>query len=250
MSRIRFYGWKVLLILVLNFVSLLHAQEEPSGEDILQKYVNAAGGINAFDDIKNRTTNSFVKLMEANRTLNLIIKEAKPSKSYSRMGAIAGGILEKGCDGITAWQKDSEGVRSLRGMEKWNLIRNSAFDKYIYWQKNFSKIKYISQVELQGKKAHKVALTPVKLSSGDIVYDELLYFDVNTGLLIQNEIKIPSGGGVETVVTTLGDYRPVGNVKLPFFAKVASRGQTREIKILKVTHNTPVSSTTFRKPLR
>lgn len=240
----------VLLLLLCPQFSPLWSQEEITAEAVLEKYIEAAGGYDAHQLIKNRTINSFIKIEEENRTLNLIIREARPAKSYSLMGAVVGGQLEKGCDGVVAWERDNQGTRLLTGLEKWNVIRNSAFDKYIQWHKSFSRAKYLGKVVLDGKEYFKLSLLPMKLSAQDVVFEEVLFFDIETGLLLRSETRIPSGSGTVPVVTILDDYRDIDGIKLPYKAVISSGGKVREIRILKISHNSAFSNSIFRKSSR
>lgn len=93
-------------------------------------------------------------------------------------------------------------------------------------------------------------LLPVKLSGKDIVYDEVLYFDVETGLLARTETRIPSKSGTLNVLTVLEDYRTIDGIKLPYRATISAMGQEREIRVLKITHNTPMPNRIFSAPFK
>lgn len=85
-----------VILMILLFCSVYSfSQEANKAKEVLEKYVKATGGAAAHARIKNRTTNSIIQIKEGNQTLNLIIKEAKPARSYSRMSGITGGLIEK-----------------------------------------------------------------------------------------------------------------------------------------------------------
>lgn len=240
-----------VILMILLFCSVYSfSQEANKAKEVLEKYVKATGGAAAHARIKNRTTNSIIQIKEGNQTLNLIIKEAKPARSYSRMSGITGGLIEKGCNGRVAWEKGPEGVRILSGLTKWSVIRNSAFDKYINWGNEFSKVSYLGSVTIDSRQMEKLVLLPVKLSGKDIVYDEVLYFDVETGLLARTETRIPSKSGTLNVLTVLEDYRTIDGIKLPYRATISAMGQEREIRVLKITHNTPMPNRIFSAPFK
>ena len=109
-------------------------------------------------------------------------------------------------------------------------------------------------------KGHKVVLMGKEQVNGSDAYalkislkggDELISFiDAKTFLEVKAANKAVSKGKTVEVETTIGDYRPVNGVMLPFSLEIRPNGQAQGMKILlnKVEANTPMDAARFQFP--
>ena len=75
----------------------------------------------------------------------------------------------------------------------------------------------------------------LEMVAADGSRDEL-HFDTRTGLLVYDDGE------------KLGDYRQVGDVKIPFLQTILVGGIEIKIQLQEVTHNVPISEEAFAEP--
>jgi zinc protease len=75
-----------------------------------------------------------------------------------------------------------------------------------------------------------------------------LSFDAASGLLVRAQTVAEGPMGKANIETTLGDYRDVDGVKLPFLIHTDMGGFAFTIKLTEVKHNVPIDDAKFDKP--
>src|ERR1700735_1890360 len=84
-------------------VSLTFAADIPSGESLLQRYIDRSGGAEAYANAKNMSMSGTVEMAGRNISGTVTIFE-EGEKSYTAMDFPGIGKVEEGYDGETAWE--------------------------------------------------------------------------------------------------------------------------------------------------
>src|ERR1700733_10541701 len=99
-------------------VSFAMAADGPSGESLLQRYIDKSGGAEAYARAKNMALSGTVEMAAQNIKGTVSIFE-EGEKSYTSMDFAGIGKIEGGFDGETAWENSAlQGPRVLEGDEK------------------------------------------------------------------------------------------------------------------------------------
>ncbi len=236
------------LALILSMsVAVATAEDTPASEkkgaEIMNQYVEATGGLAAYDKIHNRYTEATLDLAEMGIKLNVKIWSEKPDKYCSIASSPAIGETERASDGNVYWEKSvMTGPRILEGDELEEAKEEALFDKYAYWRDVYEKANYDGEDSVEGKLCDKVVLTN---KNGK---EQTLFFDKDNHLLVRVKSTIQSQMGIIPVDMYLDDYRKVDGLTMPFKAHVVVMGQNRVVATDSVAQNIEIPDSIFAVP--
>jgi len=186
-----------------------------TAEELVDKNIQAKGGIDKIKSAKTRLTTGKVRgggrrrSTVAFRQMNMRPDLVRQNLSMQGMTAV------QAYDGSVGWQtqpfrgrKDPElmGEDNLR-----DLLLAADFDgPLVDYTAKDNAIEYLGHAEVDGDDALRLKVT---LKNGDIIY---YYLDPDTYLEIRKEIQQFIRGSVRERVVDLGSYKPVDGVMYPF----------------------------------
>jgi hypothetical protein len=232
-------------VVALAAGALANASEEvlPPAGKILDAYVEATGGRNAYDRIDNRVTRGTMELVGQGVSMDLTAYAAKPTKLYMVVESDATGKIEKGTDGEVVWESSAMmGPQIKDGQEKTDFLREAVLDKYVHWRDLYDDAECVGVETIEGSPAYKVILTP---KDGR---PQNLFFDRASKLLIKVELTVENPMGVLPVETFLDGYRKVDGILLPHTVKVVVMGQERLMTIESIEQNVDLPEDRFGLP--
>ena len=199
-------------------------------EQVMERYLNAAGGKEALLAVKNRvSTGTAVFGVEA-MAGKVIIREEAPNKRNMELTVPGLGVLQVAFDEKHAWMEhpvmgyyeyESSMLEPLR-----YFYDSSRLPQY---KTRYVRMEYKGTVDSTEGNVNVLTLT-----TADGQRDMLL-FDVNTGLLLyDNEMHF-------------SDYRQVGKVLVPFLTKVEVNGLEIVTKLEKVEDNLTLNADAFKE---
>jgi len=215
----------------------------PTGEAVLAKYVDATGGVAAYDAIRNRVVTARMEILGAGVVLGLTVYNAQPANLYTVVESEATGRIESGvADGI-AWENSAmRGAIVKDGIEFDDARRDAIFDRIAHWKEHLKSAECVGTTDVNGRAAYRVVATP---KSGS---PQTLYFDTESGLLVRTETTVTTAGGAVPVVAEPGDFRKVDGLMLAFTSRMKVMGQERVVTIEKVEHNVALPADRFALP--
>ena len=80
--------------------------------------------------------------------------------------------------------------------------------------------------------------------SGEVSYE---YFDVVTGLKLQEESSRETDQGTLVQVITFGDYRDVDGIAFPYRTTISAGGQNMEGTVTSVRFNSGIEDSVFKE---
>ena len=208
-------------------------------ETLLQRHLAALGGASALEAIHNTRIVATVQTGGITGTVTTIY--AAPDKEYEEDKL---GILDnlQGYDGVTAWERDTNGnVRDLAGEEEKDLRDQLFFDTNSY--------------VLPGRIPGKMTLRPLaEPGTGNYVVDaypeggkkSTIFFDPHTFMIVKEQHLDDD----VLVTTAYSDYRLVDGTPFPFHT-VTTNGTTRyDIvgQVQTLQNNVPIQPGLFVKP--
>lgn len=215
----------------------------PTGEAVLAKYVEATGGVAAYDALKNRVVHARMEIMGAGVVLNLTVYAAPPASLYTVAESEATGRIESGASDGVAWENSAlRGAIVKEGLERDDALRDAIFDRIAHWREHLKSAECTGSADVNGKPAYRVVATP---KSGS---PQTLYFDRESGLLVRTETTVTTAGGAVPVVAEPGDFRKVDGITMAFTSRMQVMGQERVVTIEKVEHNTVLGADRFALP--
>ena len=142
-----------LIVSVVFCTFTATAADLPSGEALLQRFVERSGGAAAYAKVKNAEMTGTVEVagMNINGTVQMV---EEGEKSWTAMDIAGIGRIEQGYDGETAWEKNAiQGTRLIEGDEKSALKRESGLALVNNWRDEYSGARTIGEEEIDGKAA-------------------------------------------------------------------------------------------------
>lgn len=224
---------------------LLVAQESdlPKADQVFSWYIEATGGIKAYDKIQNRITKAEFSIPAQGVTLNTTVYSTRPNKSYTIMESPALGSIERGCDGSVVWENNPmQGPSVKEGAERLMMLNLNQFERLVYWKDTFKEIKCVGVEDVNGSPAYKVEATPEGLSP------EAYYFDKDSHLLVKATMEAETAYGTIPVESYTGEYKEMDGIMIAFKTRILQMGQEVVSTVKSVEHNVEMPKDRFALP--
>jgi len=216
---------------------------QPTGDEILKKYVEASGGQAAIDKITNRVMKGEVSTANGN-TGTYEAMQIAPDKGYESF-VTQRGNMERAFTGTVGWEKTAEGVRELSGQELTDLKLSVQLFRNLKLKEQFTTLRMAARDRIGDRVAVVVVgTTPEKKR-------ERLFFDAESGLLLRRITYLETMIGVIPQQVDFEDYRDVDGVKLPFTIRLSIVDATNPYgmrKLSEIKLNAPVDESKFKMP--
>ncbi len=213
---------------------LARAQELPPAQEVITRYWNAIGGVEAVSAPQFRRTMGEMVTGGMEMSVNFI--QARPDRMVMR-GEIPGfGTIEQGFDGTIGWMVlPGEGARLLQGPELQQVQNQAKFDSNLRFDE-YPVMETVGRGEVDGRACWQVRMvTPEN--------DEAIgCFGVDDRYLLSISVSAP-----EQTTITFGDYRPFGARTLPGRTVVTAGGQQVVLTVSSISHD-PIPAAEFEPP--
>jgi hypothetical protein len=211
--------------------------------EVLDKFVQASGGVEAMDKIENRHTVGKMEIPAQNLTMRIESWSARPNKTLQKASSEMLGTMVEGGNGEIFWERSvMTGARVLEGTELDAARLEAQFDKYAHWREVFDTVAYLGEDSVSGNPCHKIM---VNTTGGK---DRTLFIDQNSYLLVKIEQTLQHQMGDIPMEVYMQDYREVDGVQMPFRNRSSVMGQEMVIQIDSVTHNIDMPEDMFAVP--
>ena len=210
----------VALVMLTGVAAARAADDLPKAETILDKYVEATGGVAAYESHHNEIITGTMEMTAAHVKGKLIAYHAAPVKMYMEMDVEGVGKMQKGTDGAIAWSLSAlQGPHLEDGDEKAMDLRTARFASEAHWRDDYSKVETQALETVNGKQCYRVLLTPKQ--GGPLTQ----YYDKDTGLLEKMSATVKTPFGDIATESTVGDYRKEGGLLMPHVTHQSVMGQ-------------------------
>ncbi len=228
--------------LIALAASLAFAADLPTGESLLQRYIDRSGGAAAYAQAKNMSSSGTVEMAGRNISGTVTIFE-EGEKSYTSMEFPGIGKVEEGYDGETAWEDSAlEGPRILEGDEKASAKRAATLALITSWREVYTDAHTVGEADVDGKPAWKVEMTP---NEGR---PETFFFDKESGLLVRISAVLSTVMGEIATESTMSDFRPVDGILTPFVMTEKAMSQNIVMRFSKIAYNADIPPNRFDLP--
>ena len=232
---------------VLAVALLVPAVWAQTVDEIIAKNVQARGGMDklkAVQSIKATATMAMGPGMEAPAVM--IQKRGYMTRMEFTIQGLTG---IQAYDGKSAWQvmpfmgkKDPELMSADEAKE---IEENADIDgPLVDYKSKGHQVELLGKEKLEGTDAYKLKVT---LKNGDV---QTIYIDADSSLEIKEETKRTVRGTEQVIETSIGDYKEVNGIILPFAFEGGVKGsaEKQKITISKFEFNVPVEDSLFKMP--
>ncbi len=215
---------------------------DPSGESLMQRFIQNSGGATAFANAKNLSMTGTLSIAGRNIGGSVTVIEAG-EKSYTAMDLPGIGKLEEGFDGVNGWQNSAiEGPRILEGDEKRAIQTASSLGLMTSWKSIYKGARTLGEDKVDGHAVWKVEMTP---NEGK---PETFFFDKDSGLLLRIAMTLSTPLGEIPTQVTMSDYRAVSGIQTPATMTQNAMNQSIEMHFDKIVYNTTLPANQFDPP--
>jgi zinc protease len=207
---------------------------EVTGEQVIEKYIEAIGGRTALMNVKD-IQKSAEMLMQGQK-LSLVTMQKAPNKYKESMTMQGMVVQQQTFDGTKGAVSGMQGSKSLEGEELKALAEQAVLFSELTYGKTGYKLEVKGIENINDSDAYKVKITS---PSGEKLTQ---YFDVKSGL----KVRTVSTQGEATVTIDSGDYKEVGGIMFPHTSKIAAGPQNIEAKTTEIKINSGIADDTFK----
>ncbi|MBT5170630.1 MAG: hypothetical protein HOL92_19430 [Opitutales bacterium] len=232
----------VYLLFASLMCPILLGGVDPEAKALFDRYADAIGGVEAFDEIDSARMEMTMEIPSQNMVMKMNVLFSAPDKIYMEAEIPGMGSMRQGFDGEKGWSIDLiQGLRELKGMELEKLRSDSDFKEGVRLEE-----KYVSASVTGVEEKGFVAVKAVKVSDGN---EETLYFEKDSGLLRKTTAMESMGPQGEIPMTTrMPLYEAYGDLLLPTLLDVEMMGMGMEMRIESFEPNVDVDPSVFKMP--
>jgi photosynthetic reaction center cytochrome c subunit len=212
----------------------------PTGDQLLDRYVQAAGGAAAMDKVWSRVMKGAIEFAGKSLPLEIYSKDPDKRISFTHMPE---GDSVTAFDGHQGWLgTPGRPLREMHGGDLDGASIDADLHLATHLKAMFSELRVGGTEKAGDREAYVVVgqregKPPIRL-----------YFDQQTGLLVRLVRFGETALGQMPTQIDYADYRDTGGVKIPFRWTLARPGGRFTIQVSEVKQNVPVEDAKFAKP--
>ena len=215
----------------------------PTVDELMSKYVEAAGGAAAMKAVTSRVIKGSVDVVGVSRGGTFETYVVAPNKSLSVIQPAQAETVRVGYDGSVGWIQTKTGVRVLKGAELVSAQNDSDFYTLLHLKDRYSKLTLAGKSKIGYREVYVIDMQPVSGAA------ERLFLDAQTYLPVRmNTMRLVQGVFVPVEVY-YDDWRDAGGVKVPYVITHTYQKRTILMTVNEVKNNVPVDEKIFEKPL-
>jgi len=222
--------------------SVLFGEIDAEAKVIFDRYADAIGGVEAFDEIDSARMKMSMEIPSQNMVMKMSVLFMAPDKIYMEAELPGMGGMKQGFDGEKGWSVDlMQGSRELKGPELEKLRSDADFKEGVRLGEKYASAS-VTGVDEEGFYTVKA----VKISDGN---EETLYFEKDSGLL-RKTIGVEGMGaqGEIPMTTRMTVYEAYGDLMLPALLEVDMMGMGMKMQIESFEPNVDVDPAVFKMP--
>lgn len=228
--------------LVTLLAPALAAQALPTGEAVMERFIQATGGKAAMDAKRSMVVKGTMELAAMGLKGAVTIHKAAPNLSRTEVDLPGIGKMLEGFDGSVAWSFSAmQGPQIKTGAEHDVTAQEARFNAQ-NWKELYRSLETLGVASVDGEPCHHLKVTPHKGPESH------QYFSVATGLLVKMAMKLPTAMGEVPVEARTQDYRKVGDVLVAHKLVQQVAGQSIILTFQSVAWDQPLAKGLFDPP--
>ncbi len=215
----------------------------PSGEAVLDAYVEAIGGTEKLESHTARRITAKFSMPQLGIKGPMTITQAAPKKYRMETELPGIGKILQICDGENVLDKNPiTGERILEGSEKEAVLLEANYYSDSKWRDMYKKVPAPEKADVDGEPCLKLVL---EAKSGSTRTN---YYSAKTKLLVKSEMTVDSPQGKLAVESKFSDYKAVNGVSFPHKTTQSTLGQQQVVEIEKIEFDPTLAADTFVIP--
>jgi outer membrane lipoprotein-sorting protein len=231
--------------LPLSFVALRATDTLPSADEIVQKYIDARGGIekiHAIQTVRMVGTADFNGQMQG----ELTVQTKRPNLFRFDMNLPQGSMIQA-FDGTTSWSINpfTGGTEPRKDSESDTAAARDLHDidgNLVDYKTKGNKVEVLGMEDVNGSPAYKLRVTAKGGTVSTVWIDKATYHDVK---MAQTR---PINGQDTEVIVMLSNFKPVNGVLTPFTFDQQFGQMNMKINFSSAEANVPMDDTMFHMP--
>ncbi|MGP0018473.1 MAG: c-type cytochrome [Candidatus Sulfotelmatobacter sp.] len=213
----------------------------PTADQLLEKYVQAAGGAAAIEKVTSRVMKGSIDFGGKSLPIDIYSKDPDKRISFTHM---AEGDSVTAFDGHEGWlgTPGRPGVRGMHGSE----IDAASMDADLHFATHLKAM--FRELQVQGSEPVGDHEAYVVVGQREGKPPLRLYFDQQSGLLLRLVRYGDTALGLLPTQIDYADYRDTNGVKIPYRWTLARPSGRFTIQVTEVKQNVPVDDAKFAKP--
>jgi hypothetical protein len=221
-----------------------NATNEPTGEEVIAKFIEVTGGKDAYARQKTRVMTGTISIVGQNVSGPMTITQKAPNLTRVT-GSVANVTFDRGFDGKTAYEVHSMlGTRIIEGTERELMEQQSLATPLNNLGGFFSSIENAGVEQIDDRDAYKIELT----TKGGQKLTQ--WYDVESGLMSRMLMTMEMPMGKLEITINNSDWKDVGGVKVPhkMTQQIQPMGIEQNIEFTKIEANVDVPDEKFAPP--
>ena len=215
----------------------------PAVNEIVDKYVQAAGGTAALNAVTSRVVKGSLDVVGVSRGGTFELYTAAPNKSLSIIQPAPAETVRVGYNGQSGWMQTPTGVRVLKGPELDALQNDSDFYGILNLKNRYTKFTLSGKSKIGYREVYVLDLQPANGPA------DRLFIDAETYLPVRMNTVRTHKGVPTPVEIYYDDWRDVNGLKLPYVITHTFQKQTMTFTVTEIKNNVPLDAKMFEKPL-
>lgn len=212
-----------------------------TAEMVMQKYIDAIGGQEKLDAVKDLTTISTMSLPGMPMDATNVTMRMRPHYLSQEMSVAGMGTLQKTLyDGKTAKVSGMGGSQEFTGEDAETFRMQATMFAEAQYQKEGYSLALTSIQFVNGEQAYAMEVTD---TDGEKITE---YYSVETGLKLKEEQTVEGPEGPMTVWKAFADYREVDGIMIPFNLTISQGPQTLKMVVSEVKVNSGLKPSVFK----
>ncbi len=213
----------------------------PTGDQMLDKYVQASGGAAAIDKVTSRVMKGTIDFGGKSLPIDIYSKDADKRISFTHMPE---GDSITAFDGHVGWlgTPGRPGAREMHGSE----LDAASIDADLHLPTHLKAM--FRELQVQGSESIGGHDAYLVIGQREGKPPLRLYFDEQSGLLVRLVRYADTALGLLPTQIDYADYHDINGVKIPYRWTLARPSGRFTIQVTDVKQNVPVDDTKFAKP--
>ena len=237
------------LLRVVAFALCATPLSAQSVDSLIAKYIQALGGMQRIQAIQ--TLRRAGRYNGGGGFEAVVVQENKRPTSVREEFQIQGMVGINAYDGREGWKIEPwQGKRdpeSLGEEEMHGILDDADFDgPLVNYQAKGNRVEYQGIEQIEGSDAYKLKVTR---ANGDVSF---FYLDTEYYVPIRIDTQRMIRGAPQESETSLGDYKQVNGVYMPFSSESGAKGSSStdrgKITFDKIEANVPLDDARFKRP--
>jgi zinc protease len=216
--------------------SLKEVEKEITPESIIEQYIEAIGGREKLDLVKDKTM-EFKGIVQG-MDMKLTMSQKVPNKLFQELD-ISVGKQTTVFDGEKGKIEGMGQVQVLEGEKLEELKHQASMHSFLYYSENKVQLELAGIENLNGKDAYKVVTTIVKGKK------TTHYYDKESALKIREVSNLTTPQGSFTQIIDMDDYREVEGIKYPFKLTQTMGAESLGLEVVSIKINTGLDDSIF-----